>query len=507
MAIFRGEGGSGDATGDATNQAAIAQAAASQASASASNASASASNAATSAANALISASSAATSATNAANSYDSFDDRYLGAKSSAPSVDNDGNTLLVGALYWDTSLNLMYIWNGSAWSSLVSGGTGTVMSVSGTGTVNGITLTGTVTSSGSLTLGGTLSGIGNAQLTNSSVTVNGTSISLGSSGTVTAANPNALTIGTGLSGTSYTGASAVTIAIDSTVATLTGSQTLTNKTLTNPTINGFTGNTDVINIGSGQFYKNASGNIGLGTTSPSYKLDIQNAGTFTGMSIGNTTTSGLTNLFIYNTVNTLTYGVSSGGSYMSYTGTGPLSFSAGGSDLFVFTQAGAFGVGGANYGTSGQVLTSQGSSSAPIWSSAGGMTLLGTITTTSGTTQTLSGLTLTNYKHLYITYNGVSSSGTSGNFRLLDANGSTNLTIQAVSSTPTNTIYGNTWINLSNGGLVSTTAGNVGTPPVVQTGNSVVGDTTFTTSSTSITFNLSASNFDAGSISVFGVS
>lgn len=39
-------------------------------------------------------------------------------------------------------------------------GGTGTVTSVSGTGTVNGITLTGTVTSSGSLTLGGTLSNV-----------------------------------------------------------------------------------------------------------------------------------------------------------------------------------------------------------------------------------------------------------------------------------------------------------------------------------------------------------
>lgn len=40
------------------------------------------------------------------------------------------------------------------------TGGTGTVTSVSGTGTVNGLTLTGTVTSSGSLTLGGSLSGV-----------------------------------------------------------------------------------------------------------------------------------------------------------------------------------------------------------------------------------------------------------------------------------------------------------------------------------------------------------
>jgi hypothetical protein len=38
--------------------------------------------------------------------------------------------------------------------------GTGTVTSVGGTGTVNGITLTGTVTSSGNLTLGGTLGSV-----------------------------------------------------------------------------------------------------------------------------------------------------------------------------------------------------------------------------------------------------------------------------------------------------------------------------------------------------------
>jgi hypothetical protein len=88
-----------------------------------------------------------------------------------------------------------------------------------------------------------TLSAIGNASLTNSSVTVNGTSISLGGSETITAANPNALTIGTGLSGTSYTGSSAVTIAIDSTVATTSGTQTLTNKTLTSPVVTGLTVN------------------------------------------------------------------------------------------------------------------------------------------------------------------------------------------------------------------------------------------------------------------------
>jgi hypothetical protein len=65
-------------------------------------------------------------------------------------------------------------------WTTFNNKGSGSVTSVSGTGTVNGITLTGTVTSSGSLTLGGTLGGIGNSQLTNSSITLGSTAISLG---------------------------------------------------------------------------------------------------------------------------------------------------------------------------------------------------------------------------------------------------------------------------------------------------------------------------------------
>jgi hypothetical protein len=91
--------------------------------------------------------------------------------------------------------------------------GTGTVTSVSGTGTVNGLTLTGTVTTSGSLTLGGTLSNIANSALTNSSITINGNSVSLGGSTTVTATTTSTLTIGTGLSGTSFNGSTPVTIA------------------------------------------------------------------------------------------------------------------------------------------------------------------------------------------------------------------------------------------------------------------------------------------------------
>lgn len=115
---------------NASSSASAASTSASNASTSATSASNSASTAATQATNASNSASAAATSATNAANSataaqnaqtaaeaaYDSFDDRYLGAKSSNPTVDNDGNALITGALHFNTTGNEMRVWNGAAW-------------------------------------------------------------------------------------------------------------------------------------------------------------------------------------------------------------------------------------------------------------------------------------------------------------------------------------------------------------------------------------------------------
>ena len=102
-----------------------------------------------------------------------------------------------------------------------------------------------------------TLSNIGNASLTNSSVTYNGVTVALGASGTITANTTNPLTIGTGLSGTSYNGSSSVTIAIDSTVATLTGTQTLTNKTISGS-------NNTLSNIGNASL---TNSSITIGTT------------------------------------------------------------------------------------------------------------------------------------------------------------------------------------------------------------------------------------------------
>jgi hypothetical protein len=109
---------------------------------SATSAAASQTAAATSASSAATSASSAATSASSAATTYDNFDDRYLGSKSTAPTVDNDGNTLLVGAIYWNDVLNAMYVWSGTVWVQIATTTTYTAPTLGSTTIASGTTYT-----------------------------------------------------------------------------------------------------------------------------------------------------------------------------------------------------------------------------------------------------------------------------------------------------------------------------------------------------------------------------
>ena len=97
--------------------------------------------AATSAGTATTKASEASTSASDAATAktaaeaardatlaaYDSFDDRYLGSKTSDPSVDNDGNALVAGSLYYNSVSEIMKLYTGSAWVAAYVSGTGYV--------------------------------------------------------------------------------------------------------------------------------------------------------------------------------------------------------------------------------------------------------------------------------------------------------------------------------------------------------------------------------------------
>ena len=204
---------------------------------------------------------------------------------------------------------------------------TGTVTSVSGTGSVNGITLTGTVTSSGSLTLGGTLS---NVSLTTQ---VTGT-LPVGNGGTGTA--------------TAFTAGSVV-------FAGASGTYTQNNTQL---------------------FWDNANNRLGVGNATPAATLDVT----------GNIRMSGANPNIELN----------SGGPQVYVPAASTLAFATGGGistpvERFRIGPSGEWGIGGATYGSAGQVFTSGGASAAPTWTTP----TTGTVTSVSGT-GTVNGITLT---------------------------------------------------------------------------------------------------------------
>ena len=113
-----------EASTSATNAATSASTAttkATEAATSATTATTQASTATTKASEAATSATNAAASAAAAAASADNFDDTYLGAKSSDPTQDNDGDALNAGDLYFNTSSNVLKYYTGSAWNNIES--------------------------------------------------------------------------------------------------------------------------------------------------------------------------------------------------------------------------------------------------------------------------------------------------------------------------------------------------------------------------------------------------
>ena len=54
---------------------------------------------------------------------YLNFDERYLGAKATPPTTDNQGQPLTEGALYFDTAIGFMYVYHSSAWQSIAAAG------------------------------------------------------------------------------------------------------------------------------------------------------------------------------------------------------------------------------------------------------------------------------------------------------------------------------------------------------------------------------------------------
>ena len=244
--------------------------------------------------------------------------------------------------------------------------GAGTVNSVAGTGTVNGLTLTGTVTTSGSLTLGGTLSGV---------------SLTTQVSGTLPIANG-----GTGSTSTTYCSLS-------------------TNVTGTLPVANGGTGvattpTNGQLLIGNGTNYSVATITAGSGVTVTNSAGGITIAATGSGGTVtsvaGTGTVNGLTLTGTVTASGSLTLGGTLSGVSLTSAVTGTLPIGNGGTGITSTPTNGQLMIGN---GTGYTAATITAGSGVSVTNSAGGITIAatgggGTVTSVSGSGGT-TGLTL----------------------------------------------------------------------------------------------------------------
>ena len=175
--------------------------------------------------------------------------------------------------------------------------------------------------------------------------------------------------------------------------------------------------------------------NVGIGTASPSasFKLDV------TGLVRSNATANGGGQFTIAKSGTTVG-GLCGSGNWIGSSATDLALFAETGNSLIFYTNgsatgkfqigtSGQLGVGGANYGNSGQVLTSGGSGAAPTWTtpSAGAVSLISTATASSSASIAFTGLTTT-YAYYYVEYDSLvaSSAGPSFLMYVSSDNGST---------------------------------------------------------------------------------
>ena len=151
-----------------------------------------------------------------------------------------------------------------------------------------------------------------------------------------------------------------------------------------------------------------SGGDMGLGTTSPDRKLDVSGTGNVYGkFQSTNATGAGIE---VKDTAERWLIQADGGvGPGLAFYDLGRTSY------RFVMGSAGQLGIGGANYGSSGQVLTSQGASAAPQWASAGGGWTTGTENTNVNSTSSVSQTGLSNPDKIEIVCHRLRNSGANG--------------------------------------------------------------------------------------------
>ena len=192
-------------------------------------------------------------------------------------------------------------------------------------------------------------------------------------------------------------------------------------------------------------------------------------------------------------------------GAFTTLSATTPIAVSSGGTGLATLTANNVMLGNGTSTpsfvapGTTGNVLTSNGAT----WqstASAGGMTLLGTLTTTSGSSQSLTGLNLTSYKQLNIVMQNVSSTNTYG-----ISIGGQFVTGNGIGSG--NSVWGIVNIDLTTGVFTSCYQDSTSDRSAFSSSaDNYAGFNSITTASTSIVVSVSTGTFDDGSILIYGV-
>ena len=382
---------------------------ASAASTSATNASNSATAASTSASNSSTSASNAATSATNAANAqtaaetardqtltaYDNFDDRYLGAKTSDPSLDNDGNALVAGALYFNSSLGSMKVYTGSVWVDAYAAGSSFLAKANN---LSDLTNTATARTNLGLAIGTDVQAY-DADTTKNDLTNTFTDNQI-ISVTDTAAALRITQLGTGnaLLVEDSTNPDSTPFVIDNSGNTVVG------YTTTIPSVNYLgTATTPLFEVqgtssslSSAGLYNWSSSNISAGNVIFSKSLSgtsgtrgVVASGTDLGVITfaGDDGTNFVASASIVAEVDG-TPGTNDMPGRLVFSTTADGASSP--TERMRIGSAGQIGIGGANYGTSGQVLTSGGASAAPSWTTvSGSISVTGGDLTMSGNTGT----------------------------------------------------------------------------------------------------------------------